>query len=114
MVYYGDNYYNNYAISGYVTIGLWKKVGGSWTMLATEDVQVYVDVGNSPGRQTVNWSFQNTYALGAGVTDVGFTIEGSSDTAVANYLALSWAASASSGERTATPGGEQAAAVVRP
>lgn len=106
--------YNQYVVSGYVSVGIWCKKGGTWSLFATEDVYVYQDVGNSPGRQTVGWSLQGNYAMGAGVTDIGVTIEGSDDQAALNYLAMSWSASASTSERSATPGGEQAAAVVRP
>lgn len=114
MARFGDNFYDQYAVSGYVQVGIWIMRGGSWSRFSTEDVYVYQDVGNSGGRQTVNWSFQNSYAFGAGVTDIGVTIETTDDQAALNYLAATWSASSSSGERTATPGGEQAAVVVRP
>ena len=104
----GDNYYDQYAVSGYVQVGIWRNAGG-WSRFTTEDVYIYQDVGNSPGRQTVYWSLQNTYALGQGVTDFGVTIESTDDTAAVTYLGVSW-----SGERSATPGGEQTTAVVRP
>ena len=111
----GDYYYDQWAVSGYVQVGIWCKKGGTWSLFATEDVQVYYDVGGSGGgRQTVPWTLQGSYAMGAGVTDIGVTIEATDDTAAATYLAMSWSASATTSERTATPGGEQAAAVVRP
>ncbi len=112
--YTGYAYYDQYVVSGYVQVGIWRKVGGVWSMFTTEGVYIYQDVGNSPGRRTVNWSLQNTYTLGAGVTDFGATIQSTDDTAAVNYLAAAWSASSASGERTASPGGEQAAAVVRP
>lgn len=106
--------YNDYVVSGYLEVGIWRKVSGAWSLLGTEGVSVYQDVGNSPGRQTVSWSLQNNYALGPGVTDFGVTIESSDDTAAITYLSVSWAASQASGERSASPSGEQATAVVRP
>lgn len=108
-------YYDDYVVSGYVSVGIWRKVGGAWQLFTTEDVYVYASVGyNNPGRQTVGWSLQNTYALGQGVTDFGVTIEATDDQAAINYLAVSWSASTETGERSATPGGEQTTAVVRP
>lgn len=105
--------YRDYVVSGSITLGIWRNVGG-WQLFGYEGVNVYVGVGGSGGRQTVNWSMQNTYALGQGVTDFGVTIEASDDTAAINYLGVSWSASQASGERSATPGGEQTTVVVRP
>lgn len=105
--------YYEYSISGYVQVGIWRNAGG-WSLFTTEDVYIYQNMGNSPGRQTVNWSLQNTYTLGQGVTDFGVTIESTDDTAALTYLAVSWSASQASGERSASPGGEQTTVVVRP
>lgn len=105
--------YREYIVSGSITLGIWRNVGG-WQLFGYDGVNIYQNVGNSPGRQTVNWSLQNTYALGQGVTDFGVTIEAADDTAAITYLGVSWSASQASGERSATPGGEQTTVVVRP
>lgn len=105
----------NYVVSGSITLGIWRKVGGAWAMATSGEVGIYADVGNSPGQNTVGWYYSEAHALGAGVTDFGITIESHDGTAAAlNNLDVSYTASSASATRTATPGGEQARATVRP
>lgn len=102
-----------YVVSGTVTVGIWRMVNGVWQRFTTQDVGVFNNVGG-PGVYTVGWSMQNTFALGAGVTDFGVTIESASSEAALTGMGVSWAVQGASGDRSATPAGEQAQAVVRP
>lgn len=108
--------FGQYMVTGYVEVGIWKRVGGVWSLAATESVQIYQDVG-SQGYHTVGWNSSNTYALGAGVEAFGVTIQnsdaGPSNTSLSSIYA-SWAVNQASGERSATPSGQQTTIIVRP
>lgn len=105
---------SSYYLSGSLSVGIWRKVGGVWSLFTTEGVNIFTQTG-AGGVQTVGWSLSGTYALGAGVTDFGVTIESQDGTAAAlTNLDVSYSAQTSSGTRSATPGGESVKATVRP
>lgn len=108
------NGWNEYRVEGSLSIGIWKKVSGAWSLVTTDYVWVSQQTAGG-GQQTVNWSMYGTYALGAGVTDFGVTIESQDGLgATISYLNVSYTASAASSTRSATPNGETAKVTVRP
>lgn len=106
--------WGQYMVTGYVEVGIWKRVGGVWALAASESVYVQEDVG-SQGYHTVSWSLQNTYSLGGGVEAFGATVQNQDGNGAAvTYLAASWTVTAASGERSATPSGQLTTVTVRP
>ena len=107
-------YWDEYRLEGTVNVGIWRKVGGVWSLFATEPVGISAQV-QGEGQQTANWSLSATFSLGPGVTDFGVTIESHTGIAAAlTNLDISYTSQASSGTRSATPGGETTRATVRP
>lgn len=108
------DYYNWY-VQGSVTLGIWAKRAGSWVFIGYDYVSVQQNVGDS-GEQTVSWYWSGSYDLGPGVQAFGVTVEGFDGTnaTVADLVSASWTATASSGERSATPSGQLSSVVVIP
>lgn len=104
---------SRYVVSGTITVGVWRMVGGVWQHFTNKDVSVQTVVSGG-GYRTVSWSMNDSFSLGAGVTDFGVTIEASDGDTTLTGMTVSWTTQAASGERSATPAGEQAMAVVRP
>lgn len=106
--------WGQYMVTGYVEVGIWKQVGGAWSLAATEAVYVQEDVGQQ-GYHTVGWYLNNTYALGAGVTAFGATIQSQDGNAAGiTSLYASWGISGATTDRSATPNGQQTTITVRP
>lgn len=105
--------WGQYMVTGYVEVGIWKRVGGVWALVATEPVYVQQDVGQQ-GYHTVGWNVQGTYSMGAGVDAFGATIQSADGPAGISGVYVSWTISAASGERSATPSGQLTTVTVRP
>lgn len=105
--------WGTYMVSGQVEVGIWRRVSGSWALVATESVYVQEEVA-SGGQHTVGWVLQNNYALGSGVEAIGATIQSSDSSAAVTGLSARWSVTATSGERSATPSGQLSTITVRP
>lgn len=104
-----------YYVSGSVTVGIWAKKAGSWVHLADHTVLIYQEVVGA-GSRTVTQIATEDFSLGTGITDFGLTIEGFEGTgaALVDFISASWSATTTSGERSATPGGQFSTVTVIP
>lgn len=104
-----------FRVTGSVSVGLWAKIAGAWTRKATRTQ--FIDQGTpGGGQQTVNWLYSGAVDLGPNIQAFGVTVESHTGTsaAVTDLASVSWTATTTSGERSATPSGQTTTAVVTP
>lgn len=105
---------------GYVQVffDVYALKNGAWQLVASDQADCSIYLGGTKGTKTGNWSTNNAYQMGAGVTAVGVTYTGRSggtSAGINNLYGVTWqAAGSAAGERSATPNGEQIAITVRP
>ena len=105
-----------YRYDGTVTVGIWAKKGGVWQKVA-QDVVTISQGAAGVSTATIGWFQDAVYQMGNGVQAVGLTIDSFSGSAAAltAFNHTIWQAQGSgSGERSATPAGQQATVTVRP
>lgn len=104
-----------YYIDGSVTLGIWALKSGVWQKVTTVDVPFYQQVGGY-GQYTVNFDETFSLNLGPGVQAFGVTVDSHTGTAASltDFVSATWTGTSASGERSATPGGEQSTVTVRP
>jgi hypothetical protein len=102
-----------YNVDGYVDLRIWRYNGSAWISFAVERVGISAGA-SSAGRKNVPFQLIVSYSFPAGTTYYGVSIDATSDTAVLTGLTGNYASAGSSGERTASPGGQTTSARVTP
>lgn len=102
-------------INGTVTLGVWAKKAGVWSLVTTKEIFVTALTG-AAGQYTTNWDGTFDVDLGPGIQAFGVTIEGTTGVgaALTDFVSVAWQGVTSSGERSATPSGQLSRVTVRP
>lgn len=103
---------DQYWVDAYVTLGIWAKKGGNWSKITNVDVYVSGQVSGA-GYQSLYYNQTFAVDLGPGVQAFGVTVEGGDGT-LADFVAAQWTSQQASGERSATPNGQQSTIQVVP